>query len=259
MRHTIMNIIAIALAIIAMLTFSSCQPKKEKDVKRIEVSHIHSIEATNAVSVIYTPGEETSVSIACDTNYIPLLDVYEKDGTLYAGLVSGSNVPVSGIKVKVTAPTVTGFHAENAANISCKDFDTDAPVEITTETAGQVIFSNLQCQTLRVNSSTASNVTVKTLQCDVLDATLSLAASNLYIGECKKISIRQGTSTSCCIQNLKCESGDKTVSTVREPYTTPEERRKMREQKNTSLETNAASEHPVKAATDSSATGTAKP
>ena len=259
MRHPIMNIIAIAIAVIAMLTFSSCKPEKEKDVKRIEVSHIHSIEANNAVSVIYTPGEETSVSIACDTNYIPLLDVYEKDGTLHAGLVRGGKVPVSGIKVKVTAPAVTAFHAEDAANISCSDFSTDASVDISTETAGQVIFSNLKCQTLRVNSSSASNVTVKTLRCDALDATLSLSASNLYVGECKKISIRQGTSTNCYIQNLKCETGDKTVITVREPYTTPEERRKMRKQKKTSLETDATSEHPVKAATDSSATGTAKP
>lgn len=254
MRHTLLNIIAIAMAIIAMLALSSCATKKKEKYKEdINASYIHSINATNAIRVTYTSEDKTSVTAICDSAYQSYLNVRVENGVLHAALTGNAQVPVNGIEVKVSAPAITEFHASTAATIVCKDLHSDGDIKVTTETAGQVMISNLECRTLNVESTTASNVTVKTLKCDLLNSRISLAASNLFEGECKKIHIQKGTSAECYIDNLRCDVKEVTSTEFHEGYTTPEERRekykKQQELKAAGITPKA--ENPQPASTDS--------
>lgn len=237
MRHTIMNTIIPAVAVAALLSVNSCNstPNK-KAITNIPAAHIQRIEATDAVNVVYIPTEdETSVTVTCDSSYLPHINVRTEGTTLYAGILKGKGVPTKGIDVKVKAPAVTQYKASNAARITNKETcKIDGDITIDTETAGQVKLSNVNCATLHVTSSTASNVTVTQLDCQALKAKLSTAASALFSGKCNSMAIDSGTTASYCIKDLVCKQ--KQNHKTQEPYSTPEERAKARQAKQKAAE-----------------------
>lgn len=148
---------------------------------QVKASAISSIETSSGLTVTYTPGAATSVSVTTPENVRQYLDITVVNGELRATLKSDkpNRLKVDDVKINVSAPSVTEFEARSTGTITATGAvnQSGKKVEIDVSSAGNVNIPSLTCNRLDIEASSAGNVNVTTCNAKTIDAEASSAAN----------------------------------------------------------------------------------
>lgn len=166
------------LTVVGAVAAQAAEPTVTYQVK---ASAISSIETSSGLTVTYTPGAATSVSVTTPENVKQYLDIKIVDGELRATVKSNkpNRLKVDGVKIAVSAPSVTEFEAQSAGTITATGAVKlpGKKIGIEVSSAGNINIPSLTCDKLDIEASSAGNVNVTTCNAKTIDAEASSAAN----------------------------------------------------------------------------------
>lgn len=86
------------------------------------ISGFSAVEADDSSMVNITYGNYYSVSVICDDNLLPYIDIYSDGYTLHAGLIGGYTYLNNTYTVNITMPVLRSVKADNASDVQVSGF-----------------------------------------------------------------------------------------------------------------------------------------
>jgi hypothetical protein len=146
-----------------------------------QVTGFTSIDASNAMDVTVSIGNEYSCSVSCDDNLMGHLKVSVKGGALILGEMDLWSIAPTRMSAAVTMPAISSVVASGASKVTLADPDGAAAVtDINASGASKVTLGNMAVPRLSAFASGASEIAVGGLAAGSLSLTIS-GASNFSV------------------------------------------------------------------------------
>ncbi|MCI9608546.1 MAG: DUF4097 family beta strand repeat protein [Muribaculaceae bacterium] len=184
---------------------------------KVKTPAFDAIECSNAVKVIYTRAQNTSVTVTApqDKKENVVVKVSGKTLIIEPKNKIGKEQSLEKVTVAVLAPSVTEFEASTAASIKVNAPLTapEAKIEIETSTAGTVTIPALTCKSADMEASTAGSIVVHNLKCSSVDAEASTAGSIKIDGSAAKAILEASTAGSIDASGFSANNMSRSAST----------------------------------------------
>ncbi len=176
MKRTLLALLLISSA----AALFAAQPRLVK--YNVAAKSVTSIETSEAISVEYTQGTTTSVTVVTPEDLKDKLNIKVTNGKLTASFknsVRRKQKNQSQVKVLVTAPVVIDFEASSAGSIKING-DLSLPgrnVDIEVSSAASFSAQSIKCSDLDIEVSSAASAKISACKVNQLEVEASSAAS----------------------------------------------------------------------------------
>ena len=161
-------------------------------------SGFYAVRASDASVVTITRSNYYSISVICDDNLIPFINIHSDGYYLYIEMLPGYNFVNSTFSVNITMPDINALKAQEAADVQISGFTLSDNLNLNIQEASKVslyltdavdidvtvqgssfldISSVYPVENLDIGCSEASNVDLKNMKCSYGEITVSDASS----------------------------------------------------------------------------------
>lgn len=150
--------------------FSSCnvvgdtiKPSKNLITRDYKVKEFNQIEAATVGDISYTQATDgkTSVQIYGPDNFINLVQVAVKNGTLMLTMEKHNQVKNGKLQITISSPDLNRIDFKGVGDIDIEAPFQTAKLDIESKGVGDIKIDNLTCESLTVNSMGVGNVELK--------------------------------------------------------------------------------------------------
>lgn len=187
------------------------------ETRNITVSNISEIECARGVTVVYTQGASSSVSVSAPKDIADYIWVEAKGSSLYCTVDKEYQITkgLNRVVVNVVSPKIKSFDASTSATIKIGDLDLgDNELKIDATTAATVVIASVKCGGIDCDVSTAGRASLSGINCS---GTVDVAASTGARAQCEgvtdKVDFRASTGATIKALNLVAEKGEASAST----------------------------------------------
>lgn len=183
----------------------------------VKASDIQEIEVTRAITIEYTQGSNTSVTVQAPEDIMKYIEVRANDEKLYCKLTNGININkgMERVKITVTSPKLTSIDATTAATVNINNglelLKDDIDIDVTT--AATVNINGLKCLKLDCDATTAGSISISGISCTKVDAESTTAATIQLSGNADYLSAKATTGSSIQSSELKTKKGKAQATT----------------------------------------------
>lgn len=150
--------------------FSSCnvvgetmKPSKNLITRDYKVKEFNQIEATTVGDIFYTQSADgkTTVQIYGPDNFVNLIQVAVKNGTLLLTMEKYNQVKNGKLKITISSPNLNGIHFKGVGDITVEENLQAANFEVDSKGVGNINIKDLTCDELMVSSMGVGDVKLK--------------------------------------------------------------------------------------------------
>lgn len=196
----------------ASILLASCGDKKKdpnKDYTEICADAITCIRASKAISVRFKQDDGTpKVTIISKKALTSGVDVHMEGSILVATIKSDAPIPVSGVEVIVTAPSVNEIETDMAAVVNLGDeLKLSGDFKVKCNHAGNVKCKRLTCNNLFLEATNAGVIQLSSITATDLIARATNNATIMLDGKATNSTIQKGEKTVVYTEKLETKNG----------------------------------------------------
>ncbi|MBD5316436.1 MAG: hypothetical protein HDS11_02025 [Bacteroides sp.] len=176
---------SLLFTIVAVLGVSICSglaafaAGKGPETKNVAVKNFSGVNVSNAIEVVYTPGQNVSAVIEAPAAIMPYVHFDQRGEMLNISIrKNNTNLRNCKVKVRLTSPLINTYVLSTASEVTVKGAldASNRDVSVTLSQASEIDFGTVSCRTFKVNGSGASSVDVDLLSTGDLSLGLSGAS-----------------------------------------------------------------------------------
>lgn len=150
--------------------FSSCnamngsiKPSKNNITRDYKVKDFNQIEATTVGDIYYTQSTngKTTVQIYGPDNFVNLIQVAVKNGTLLLSMDKYNQVKNGKLKITISSPDLNSINFKGVGDVNIEKGLNTTNLNVDSKGVGDVKINNLTCNELTVNSTGVGDVKLK--------------------------------------------------------------------------------------------------
>lgn len=150
--------------------FNSCtvigdtiKPSKNNITRDYKVKEFNQIDATTVGDIFYTQVADgkSSVQIYGPDNFVKMVQVSVKDGTLLLTMEKHNQIRNAKLKITISSPELNRINFKGVGDVNIEQSFNTAELNIESKGVGDIKIMDLTCEKLDVNSMGVGNVKLK--------------------------------------------------------------------------------------------------